>query len=37
MADAIYVINPNNYIGASTKSEIEYACAHNKEIIYMYH
>lgn len=37
MSDAIYVINPNNYIGASTKSEIEYARAHNKEIIYMYH
>ena len=35
MADAIYVINREGYIGASTKSEIEYAKAHNKEIIYM--
>ena len=36
MADAIYVINKDGYIGASTKSEIEYAKAHEKEIIYMY-
>ena len=35
MADAIYVINKDGYIGASTKSEIEYAKAHNKEVIYM--
>ena len=37
MADAIYVINKDNYIGKSTKSEIEYAREHNKEIIYMVH
>ena len=35
MADAIYVINKDGYIGASTKSEIEYARKHNKQIIYM--
>lgn len=35
MADAIYVINKDGYIGSSTKSEIEYAEAHNKEIIFM--
>lgn len=35
MADAIFVINKNGYIGASTKSEIEYAQAHHKEIKYM--
>ena len=35
MADAIYVINKNGYIGNSTKSEIEFAKKLNKEIIYM--
>lgn len=35
ISDAIYVVNVNNYIGESTKSEIEYAKLHNKEIIYM--
>ena len=35
MADAIYVINRDGYIGASTKSEIKYAREHNKEVIYM--
>ena len=35
LADAIYVINKDHYIGSSTKSEIEYAREHNKEIIYM--
>ena len=35
MCDAIYVINKNKYIGTSTKSEIDYAISHNKEIIYM--
>ena len=36
MADAIYVINKDGYIGDSTRSEIEYARKHNKEVIYMY-
>lgn len=35
ISDAIYVVNKNGYIGESTKSEIEFAKAHNKEIIYM--
>lgn len=35
MADAIYVINKNGYIGESTRSEIEYAEAIGKTIIYM--
>ena len=34
LSDAIYVINKNNYIGESTKREIEYAKSLNKEIIY---
>lgn len=34
ISDAIYVINPNNYIGDSTKSEISLAQQLNKEIIY---
>ena len=35
MADAIFVINKNGYIGESTKSEIKYAQEHNKKIIFM--
>lgn len=35
MADAIYVINKNGYIGESTKSEIEYAHKHSKQVILM--
>jgi len=35
MADAIYVINKDGYIGSSTRSEIEYARKHGKQIIYM--
>ena len=34
-SDAIFVANISNYIGESTKSEIEYAKKLNKEIIYM--
>lgn len=34
LADAILVINVNNYIGTSTKREIEYAKSLNKEVIY---
>ena len=36
LASAIMVVNKNNYIGESTKSEIEYAKATNKEIYYWY-
>ena len=35
MADAIYVINKDGYIGSSTKSEIEYALKCNKKVFYM--
>ena len=35
MADAIFVINKDGYIGSSTKSEIEYAKAHDKVIYYL--
>ena len=35
MADAIYVINPDGYIGESTRSEIEYARRNGKEILYL--
>lgn len=34
MANAIYVIDKNNYIGESTKSEIEFAKANNIKVIY---
>ena len=35
MADAIYIINKDGYIGSSTKSEIKYAKEHGKQVIYM--
>ena len=35
MADAIYVINVGGYIGSSTRSEIEYARATGKEVMYL--
>lgn len=35
MADAIYVINKDGYIGSSTRSEIAYAVRTGKQIIYM--
>jgi hypothetical protein len=35
MADAIYVINKDGYIGSSTKSEIAYAKEHGKGVYYM--
>lgn len=34
MADAIFVIDKNHYIGASTRQEITYAMMLNKEIYY---
>ena len=34
LSDSIFVINKDNYIWDSTKSEIEYAKSLNKEIIY---
>ncbi|WP_346868290.1 MULTISPECIES: hypothetical protein [unclassified Clostridium] len=35
MADEIFVINKNGYIGCSTRSEIEYAKKHGKKIVYL--
>ena len=35
MADEIYVINKNGYIGSSTRSEIEYAKSKEMPITYM--
>ncbi|WP_022765219.1 hypothetical protein [Butyrivibrio sp. XPD2006] len=35
MADSIFVINVGGYIGSSTRSEIEYAIAHGKEVRYL--
>jgi len=35
MADSIFVINKNGYIGKSTASEIAYAENHGKTVTYM--
>ncbi|WP_242945205.1 hypothetical protein [Oribacterium sp. C9] len=35
LADSIFVINVGGYIGDSTRSEIEYAEAHGKEVKYL--
>ena len=35
MADEIFVINVNGYIGSSTRSEIDYAKRHGKEVKYL--
>lgn len=35
MADEIFVLNKNGYIGESTKAEIEYAKANKKPVSYM--
>ena len=35
MADEIFVINKNGYVGTSTKSEIEYATNTGKKVNYM--
>jgi len=35
MADEIFVINVNGYIGESTKSEIEYAIKNNKKVEFL--
>ena len=34
ISDGIYVVNIGGYVGSSTKSEIEYAKAHGKEVIF---
>lgn len=35
LANIVYIVNPNGYIGESTKKEIEYAESLEKEIWYM--
>lgn len=35
IADGIYVVNVDGYIGSSTRSEIEYAKEKGKEILYL--
>ena len=35
MADEIFVINKDGSVGASTKSEIDYAHSTNKKVVYM--
>jgi len=35
MSDCIFVINKNNYIGTSTKSEIDFAKENNKPVFYL--
>ena len=35
IADEIFVVNPNGYIGNSTKQEIEYAISTNKPVNYL--
>jgi hypothetical protein len=35
MSDAIFVINPNNYIGSSTYSEIQHAVDETKKIYFL--
>lgn len=35
MADEIFVINKNGYIGSSTRGEIDYAVATGKPVKYM--
>ena len=36
LSDSVLIVNPNNYIGESTKSEIEYATELGKEVLYQY-
>ena len=35
MADEIFVINVDGYIGESTRSEIDYAIEHGKKVRYL--
>lgn len=35
MADEIFVINKNKYIGSSTRSEVDYAITHGKKVNYL--
>lgn len=35
LSDAVYVVNVDNYIGSSTRSEIEFAQSLQKEVLYL--
>jgi hypothetical protein len=35
LSDEVFVLNIGGYIGDSTRSEIDYAIAHNKPVVYM--
>lgn len=35
ISDGIYVVNPNGYVGESTRSEIAYAVEHGKTVRYL--
>jgi hypothetical protein len=35
MADLVYIINENGYMGQGTRDEIEYAKSQNKKIEYL--
>jgi hypothetical protein len=36
MCDYVLILNVNGYIGRSTRSEIEYAKKHGKQVAYLY-
>jgi len=35
LSDMVFILDVDGYIGASTRSEIEYATAHNKRVLYL--
>lgn len=35
LADVVFIINVNGYIGKDTRKEIQYAEKHNKNIVYL--
>lgn len=35
IADSLYVVNPNGYIGADTAAEVAYAAARGKRVVYL--
>lgn len=35
MAEEVFVVNKNGYIGSSTRSEIDYANTHDKKVKYL--
>ena len=35
LADVVFIVNVNGYIGKDTRKEIQYAEKHNKNIVYL--